>query len=161
MFFKGLIFGLLIIVAIIVFLRVKYMISNKIDIFLVYPGPYSGKMPLKRSENNPPTSFYKINSGEVRVFETTNSLKLPRYSLFEVQDKEKDIILVDFEEKYPPKVDEEVIIRGEGGGNYYIRKIEIIYDGYDNVEDYRYQLYGGHVISYPEIIGNVFYKAVS
>ena len=161
MFFKGLIFGLLIIVAIIVFLSVKYIMSNKIYIFLVYPGPYSGKMPLKRLEKNPPTSFYKINSGEVKIFENTHSLKLSRYSLFEVQDKTRDIILVDLEEKYPPNVDEEVIIRKEGGGNYYIRKVEIIYDGYDNVEDYRYQLYGGQVISYPEIIGNVFYKAVS
>ena len=158
MFFKGLIFVFFIIILLLVF---NYLKSRRISIFLVYPGPYSGKMPLKRIEKNPPTSFYNIKSGGVRIFEAANSLKDLRYSLFEVQDKNREIILVDFEEKYPPEVGEEIIIRKEGGGNYYIRKVEIIYNGYDDVEDYRYQLSNGQVISYPEIIGNVFYKAIS
>ena len=139
-----------------VFGIIWYLAHDKgVNIYYVYSGPYSGKLRMNYSVKDPPLCFYD-RKGDTREIEPQH-IKNPRFALFKLQET-NEVVLVDFGEKYPPEKGEYVIIRN--GYNYYLRKIEVAYDRYDNEEEYKYQIQEGQVITYPEIVGNINYKEV-
>lgn len=152
-------FSLVIIVLSIIGVTIWSLKHKGYPIFYLYSGPYSGLLPYKMSVKEPPLVFYGY-SGEVRNIDDEGGARNPRYIMFLVKGGELDneVILVDLFEKYPPEKGEYVVIRQKRTGNYYIRKIETPYSGYDNEDDYKYEIDGGEIIGYPEIVGNIKYR---
>ena len=134
--------------------------KNMINICYVYSGPGLLGLEMSYKTKNPPLSFYNKDNEVFRI--DSQGIRNQRYALFELKDT-NEIVLVDFYKKYPPKSGEEVIVRL--GDNYYLRKIEHAYNGYDQVEDYKFQIKGDNddetkMIAYSEIIGNINYIAI-
>jgi hypothetical protein len=150
-------FSLVIILIIGVFIWIR--VNKRYPIFYLYSGPYSGILPYKTTVKDPPLIFCGP-FGETRNINNEGGVKNPKYIMFVVRGGELDneIILVDLFEKYPPEKGEYIVVRQERTGNYYLRKIENPYSGYDNEEDYKYDLGNGEIIGYPEIVGNVKYR---
>lgn len=152
-------FSIIILVLLILGVVSWIKIQKGYPIFFLYSGPYSGLLPYKTIVKNPPVIFYG-DSGETRNINEEGGVKNPRYIIFLVRGGELDneIILVDLYKKYPPKDNEYIVVRQERTGNYYRRKIKFSYSGYENREDYKYELEDGEVIGYPEIVGNIKYR---
>lgn len=146
-------------VLLLLFLVISFFIHNRgVYVFYAYSGPFRGRLKVKYSLKDPPTCFYGKSNWKIKEIDY-DRLRSSRSGLvlFELFDT-GEIVLVDFNEKYSPKKDESVIIRS--GFNYYVRKIEIAYDGYDDIEDYKYKTQEGELITYPEIVGNINYFVV-
>ena len=152
-------FSLVVILTLIIGVFIWIQVNKEYPIFYLYSGPYSGILPYKTTVKDPPLIFYG-SSGETRNIDNEGGVRNPRYIMFEVKGGELDneVILVDLFEKYPPEKGEYVVVRRKRTGNYYLRKIEIPYSGYDNEENYKYDLGNGEIIGYPEIVGNVKYR---
>lgn len=156
MFFSLSIIIILLIAGVIIW---KPLVNRGYPIFFLYSGPYSGILPYKTKVKDPPLIFYS-ESGETRNISEEGGVRNPRYMIFEIRDGEleNEIFLIDLFEKYSPEKGEYIVIRQERTGNYYLRKVKVSYSGYENEEDYKYELEGGEIIGYPEIVGNIKYR---
>lgn len=152
----GGIFILIFLVTIFFFRRNRYKIIE------LYSGSYGEqRMRMFRYIRNPRTLF-ENNKGESLI---VKDIKDPKYILFRTESDE--ILLVNQEEKSIPKVGDKIIVRNSETGNFYIRKVKYVYDGYDEIDDYKFLLENESadpekedVVSWTQIIGNLNYKAI-
>ena len=103
---------------------------------------------------SPPQVFSNRSGKSMLVLD----IRDPKYILFRTESGEH--ILVNQDEKEIPKQGEKIIIRHKETGNFYVRAVKIVYDGYDNQEDYKFALDDDSIVSWSEIIGNLNYREI-